>query len=412
LFLIGRQSRGVFLICIKTRVLGFFFFFVFLRLFLFMIRQAFRHFRGSVGAYKTGYKAISHGTKLGALGLAANMPKIMRYRAGAPRTGRYRGAKGTRRNPVNRKFMKKRYFGGGGGRYKKRRFSSKKMKFHGHKNASSSFTSYGRKKFVKLPPLTRFLHHTLNGGNHISTATGGIQIMYETGQMYNATDITSINAICADQSKIGAAFLFTYNTSAKMLLKSCIATNRITNTSNVGCTMLLYDWVAKHDFNVTQDSIALIRAGLLVEDAANGANDETIVGMKPTDSFEFNKAFKVVGKNKIALGVGEQHTHIFKNKQTKIIDQYDRTTWNQIGYLYSGTIIVAYGDNVHTAAGAAVTTGTVGLDILQDRVYTFTAAPGGGAVRSIGNNIPATPTANQLVTLPETDETGHVVLGI
>lgn len=299
--------------------------------------------------------------------------------------------------------LKPRYRGQGGNSKTILKRKKKKIASYGNKDDTCSYTVIGHKRRIQLPGISRMLHHTLNGGNHISTATGGVQVMFETGQMFNDTDLTSIVAVALRESTTAGGALQTYNSSSKIYLQGCVAVNRIVNTANVGVTLFLFDWVAKHDLAVTVDSIATVQAGLVVEDAAAGANDQTIIGIRPTDSFEFLHNFLVKKITRVCLAPGEMHTHVYKNLAHKVTDSYMRNAFKQFKGLYSGTLMVAYGDNVHTAAAAAVTTGTVGLDITQSREYTFAAASGGGAARTISNNLASTATANQLVTLPESD---------
>lgn len=188
----------------------------------------------------------------------------------------------------------------------------------------------GKRRFIKRGPFTTASSYGAKSSTHVRTKNRKKmlgKIMSQIAQHHKYLHITNdraagvANATCAlqfftfDSSQI-RAMISSLNTSnaltKEILLQKAISIHSITNMTNLGNMIWIYDLVLRHDTGNNGTASRLDPIGDWKEgitDEAGGATDYALPYCTPYQSRTFCLRWKVLKVRKIPLAAGETHVH-------------------------------------------------------------------------------------------------------
>nr|WAE42308.1 MAG: capsid protein [Cressdnaviricota sp.] len=195
------------------------------------------------------------------------------------------------------------------------------------------------------------------------TQTVGLQGAVIVNTMFTYADVNNIS------QKINAV------QTNKFLIKSCSAETLITNQDSGNVNIVLYDIIARRDLSTSSNLSSPLAAfqNSLADEGGSNSNYQ-FVGTTPFSSDLFTQFFKVVKMTHLTLGQGQCHTHRVKFNVNSIIDgeliQYNTNGFKGVScWTMAVTSGMPYNDST---TKTQVSTGSIAIDIVNKRQYSYT----------------------------------------
>jgi len=194
---------------------------------------------------------------------------------------------------------------------------------------------------------------TTQGVQNVNVAYGGtsgfcgnstLLDLYQRGaKFYNTTTSTYV-------TQVGTTSSAQFN---KFFLKSVYCTLRLTNQSPASCEVDLYLVQQKISKATYKDSVTDWEEGLDGEQLGN-ALTRTFYNSRPTQSKQFNMAWRVVKVLKLKLNPGDEHRHLYTFKPNRIIDTGYLNNYSTLAGMTHEWITVVRGITADTSNDPAV----------------------------------------------------------
>lgn len=194
---------------------------------------------------------------------------------------------------------------------------------------------------------------TTQGLQNVNVAYGGtsgfcgsstLLDLYQRGaRFYNSTAAAYV-------TQVGTTTAAQFN---KFFLKSVYSTIRLTNQSPSSCEVDLYLVQQKISKATYKDSVTDWEEGLDGEQLGN-ALSRTFYNSRPTQSKQFNMAWRVLKVLKLKLNPGDEHRHLYTFKPNRILDTGYLNNYNTINGLTHEWITVVRGITADTSNDPSV----------------------------------------------------------
>lgn len=232
----------------------------------------------------------------------------------------------------------------------------------------------------------------------VATSTAGLQGVWNFGTVFSPAHLASIQGICATQAGLaGTAYL---NNAMNIFVKSCHSELQLQNSSNAVVRIQLWDVINRRDAYKDAQGNALVpyeafKQGLTDQTSTAPANNQLLLGSRPTDSTLFNQFFKVKRVTYTELAPGQVHYHRINYKIMRRInnEMFTAQNLNGIKGWSITTLMIMYGEPVgDNVGGCTVAAGRI--NTVSSTNYHFDFLASASATSSVTNQLATTTTGN------------------
>lgn len=153
-----------------------------------------------------------------------------------------------------------------------------------------------------------------------------------------------------------------------LFIESVKSEVNMVNASSTNSTVIIYDIICKNDCSVAgKNSSPGVAWSYGVDSAGGSATDYKTVGSIPTESYMFNKFYKVVQRTRVSMAPGQMHRHeVYFKPNMKVQGFWPDAAPYGLQGLTVWTLIVHHGMPAHdSTTNTSVTIDISSLDIVR-----------------------------------------------
>lgn len=159
-----------------------------------------------------------------------------------------------------------------------------------------------------------------------------------------------------------------------LFLESFNGEINMVNASSTNSVVTLYDIICKSDCSSSgKNSSPGVAWSYGVDQEGGSSTDYKVIGSVPTDSYMFNKYYKVVQKTRVSMAPGQMHRHQVTFRPQKKVQGFwvDASPYG-LANTTCWTLIVHHGSPAHdSTTNTSVTIDVSSLDIVRKYTYAY-----------------------------------------
>lgn len=159
-----------------------------------------------------------------------------------------------------------------------------------------------------------------------------------------------------------------------LFLESFNGEINMVNASSTNSVVTLYDIVCKGDCSSAgKNSSPGVAWSYGVDQEGGSSTDYKVIGSVPTDSYMFNKFYKIVQKTRVSMAPGQMHRHqVTFRPQRKVQGFWVDAAPYGLANTTCWTLIVHHGSPAHdSTTNTSVTIDVSSLDIVRKYTYAY-----------------------------------------